>query len=160
MSVEFILADEDAAKIISELRREIWSTTYRGIYSDERIDNYDFEEHRRRDLQRIRDNSCRVYLIVSDGEPIGYFYFLTAETVYIQSLYVRRKYQRQGIGKQAFALLKEYCGTRGINKFTCNCNSHNYPAQGFYRSLGGTVIRRDEGHADKYDDQITFEFCV
>lgn len=160
MSGEFILADEDAAKIISELRREIWSTTYRGIYSDERIDNYNYEEHRQRDLRRIRDTSYRVYLIVNDGEPIGYFNFLTGETVYIQSLYVRREYQRQGIGKQAFSLLKEYCCTRGFDKFTCNCNSHNYPAQEFYRSMGGTVIRQDEGHADKYDDQITFEFCV
>ena len=59
MSVEFILADEDAAKIISELRREIWSTTYRGTYSDERIDNYDFEEHRQRDLPRISDSQRR-----------------------------------------------------------------------------------------------------
>ncbi len=160
MSVEFILADENGAKIIAELRREIWSTTYRGIYSDERIDNYDYEEHRRRDLTRIRDDSYHVYLIVSGGEPIGYFNFLTSETVYIQSLYVRREYQRQGIGKQAFAIIKEYCKTHGFDKFICNCNSHNYPAQDFYRSMGGTVVKRSEGHDDKYDDQITFEFLL
>lgn len=160
MPVEFILADEDAAKTISELRHEIWRTTYRGVYSDERIDNYNCEEYRRRDLRRIRDTSYRVYLIVSDGEPIGYFNFLTAETPYIQSLYVRRECQRQGVGKQAFELIREYCRANGLDKFTCNCNSHNYPAQEFYRSMGGTVIKRNEGHADKYDDQITFEFCV
>lgn len=160
MAVEFILADEDGAKIISELRHEIWRTTYCGIYSDERIDNYDYEEHRQRDLRRIRDSSCCVYLIVKDGEPIGYLYFSTAGTVYIQSLYIRREYQRQGIGKQAFAFIVEYCRAHGSDKFTCNCNSHNYPAQDFYRSMGGTVIRRDEGHNDKYDDQITFEFYV
>lgn len=160
MTVEFILANEDGAKIISELRHEIWRTTYRGIYSDERIDNYDYEEHRQRDLQRIRDNSYRVYLIVNDGEPIGYFNFLTTETVYIQSLYIRQEYQRQGIGKQAFALIREYYREHGFDKFTCNCNSHNYSAQNFYRSMGGTVIKRNEGHDNKYDDQITFEFCV
>ena len=160
MSIEFILADEDGAKIISELRHEIWRTTYRGIYSDERIDNYDYEKHRQRDLQRIRDTYYRVYLIVNDGEPIGYFNFLTDETVYIQSLYIKQKYQRQGIGKQAFALIGEHCRAYGFDKFTCNCNSHNYPAQDFYRSMGGTVIKRNEGHNDKYDDQITFEFYV
>lgn len=160
MAVEFVLADEGVAKIISQLRHEIWRTTYRGIYSDERIDNYDYEEHRQRDLQRIQDTSCRVYLIVKDGEPIGYLYFSTVGTVYIQSLYIRREYQRQGIGKQAFTLIGEYCRAHGSDKFTCNCNSHNYPAQEFYRSMGGTVIRRDEGHNDKYDDQITFEFYV
>lgn len=160
MAVEFILANDDTAKIIAELRHEIWGTTYRGIYSDERIDNYDHEEHRLRDLQRIQDSSYQVYLITDFDNPIGYFTFSTAGTVYIQSLYIRREYQRQGIGKQAFALIREYCGAHGFDKFTCNCNSHNYSAQNFYRSMGGTVIKRNEGHDDKYDDQITFEFCV
>lgn len=160
MVVEFILANEDAAKIISELRHEIWGTTYRGIYSNERIDNYDFEEHRQRDLQRIQDTSYHVYLIINVDDPIGYFTFLTTDTVYIQSLYIRQEYQHQGIGKQAFALISEYCRAHGFNKFTCNCNSHNYSAQDFYRSMGGTIIKRNEGHDDKYDDQITFEFCV
>lgn len=160
MAIEFILADEDGAKTISELRHEIWCTTYRGIYSDERIDNYDYEEHRQRDLQRIRDTSYRVYLIVNDGEPISYLYFSTFETVNIQSLYIRQEYQRQGIGRQAFALIGEYCGAHGFDKFICNCNSHNYLAQDFYRLMGGTVIKRNEGHNDKYDDQITFEFYV
>ena len=160
MAVEFILANEEAAKIIAELRHRIWDTTYRGIYSDERIDNYDYEEHRQRDLRRIQDISYCVYLITNVDDPIGYFTFLTTETVYIQSLYIRQEYQRQGIGKQAFALIREHCRTHGFDKFTCNCNSHNYSAQNFYRSMGGTIIKRNEGHDDKYDDQITFEFCV
>ena len=160
MAVEFVLANENSAKNITELRHEIWCTTYRGIYSDERIDNYDYEAHRQRDLQRIRDNSYHVYLITNADEPIGYFNFLTTETVYIQSLYIRQEYQRQGIGKQAFSLVREYCRAHGFEKFTCNCNSHNYLAQNFYRSLGGIIIKRSEWHADKYDDQITFEFCV
>lgn len=160
MAIEFILADEDTVKNISELRYEIWDTTYRGIYSDERIDNYDYEEHRRRDLQRIQDVSYHVYLIVDIDEPIGYFTFTTTETVYIQSLYIRQEYQHQGIGKRAFMLIREHCRTHGFDKFTCNCNSHNFSAQRFYRSMGGTIIKRNEGHDDKYDDQITFEFCV
>ena len=160
MAIEFILANENTAKIISELRHEIWSTTYRGIYSDERIDNYDYEEHRQRDLKRIQDSSYHVYLITDIDNPIGYFTFLAAETVYIQSLYIRQEYQRQGIGKQVFTFIRVYCKTHGFDKFTCNCNSHNYPAQDFYRSMGGTIIKRNEGHDDKYDDQVTFEFCI
>ena len=160
MAIEFILANEEAAKIIAELRREIWGTTYRGIYSDERIDNFNYEEHRQRDLQRIQNPSYHVYLIIDIDNPIGYFAFLTTETVYIQSLYIRQEYQRQGIRKQAFALIREYCKAHGLDKFTCNCNSHNYSAQDFYCSMGGTIIKRNEGHDDKYDDQITFEFCV
>lgn len=160
MEVEFVLADEDAAKCIAELRHEIWCTTYRGIYSDKRIDSYDYEEHRRCDLQRIQNTSYHVYLIINDDDPIGYFIFLTTEIVYIQSLYIRREYQRQGIGKQAFVLIREYCRAHGFEKFTCNCNSHNYSAQDFYHSMGGIITKRNEGNADKYNDQITFEFSV
>lgn len=159
MDIKFIQADETGAEIIAGLRREIWLTTYRGIYSDERIDNYDYEGHRLRDLARIRDSSCHVYLI-TDGCPIGYFTFQAADTVYIGSLYIRREYQHKGIGRQVFAFLREYCLTGGYDCFTCNCNSHNYPAQKFYLAMGGKVIRRSEGHEDKYDDQITFEFGV
>lgn len=65
MEIEFILANEDTAKIISELRHEICGTTYRGIYSDGRIDNYDYEEHRQRDLKRIQNSSYHVYLILN-----------------------------------------------------------------------------------------------
>ncbi len=160
MAVRFILADENGARTIAELRHEIWNTTYRGIYSDERIDGYDFEEHRQRDLKRIGDSSCHVYLIADGDDTIGYFNFMTMENVYIQSLYIKQEYQRRGIGKRVFELIREFCGTHGFDRFTCNCNSHNFPAQDFYRSMGGVVIKRDEGHNDKYDDQITFEFCV
>lgn len=160
MKIEFILANNEDAKIISELRHEIWGTTYRGIYSDERIDNYNYEEHRQRDLKRIQDSSYHVYLITDTNAPIGYFAFLTTETVYIQSLYIRQAYQHQGIGKRIFTFVREYCSTHGFDKFICNCNSYNYPAQDFYHSVGGNVVNRNDGHDDKYDDQITFEFCV
>lgn len=158
MAIEYIIANEDAAKVISELRHIIWGTTYRGIYSDEKIANFDYEGHRQRDLQRIQDSSYHVYLVMDTDVPIGYFAFQDTGTVYIQSLYIQQEYQHQGIGKRIFALIREYCQSHGLNKFTCNCNSHNYPAQNFYRSMGGTIIKRDEGHDDKYDDQVTFEF--
>ena len=157
---EYILANEDSAKIISDLRHEIWKTTYRGIYSNERIDNYDYKEHRQRDLQRIQDISYNVYLINDIDISIGYFVFTTTVNVYIQSLYISQKYQRHGIGKQVFLFIKDYCQAHEYDKFTCNCNSHNFQAQKFYHYMGGVIIKRDEGHDDKYDDQITFEFCV
>lgn len=160
MEIEFILANEDAAKTIADLRHMIWCTTYRGIYSDEKIDNFDYEEHRQRDMQRIQDPTYHVYLITDTDNPIGYFAFQDTGTVYIQSLYIRQEYQHKGIGKQVFSMIRKYCRKQGFSQFSCNCNSHNYPAQEFYRAMGGIIIKRDEGHADKYDDQITFEFTV
>ena len=31
---------------LSRLKQHVWNETYRGIYSDEKIDNYDFEKNR------------------------------------------------------------------------------------------------------------------
>lgn len=106
------------------------------------------------------DSAYHVYLIMDMDKPIGYFMFTDTGTVYIQSLYICQEYQHHGIGKQAFALIRQYCKEHGLNKFTCNCNSHNYSAQNFYHAMGGSIIKRNEGHDDKYDDQITFEFGI
>lgn len=159
-TVSFSLARDDDAKLIASLRHAIWDTTYRGIYPDEAIDGFDLERHTQHDLERMKDPSLRVYLIRRGDRPIGYFSHKTTEPVNIESLYLLEEYQRRGIGKQALMVVKQYCAERGILKYYCNCNAHNYPAQGFYRTMGGAVVKRDEGHKNKREDQLTFEFQV
>ena len=160
MSVAFTLAADADADRITELRRSIWETTYRGIYADGLLDAYDREAHREKDLRRIRDPENRVYLIRDGEEPIGYFSYRLGETPHITSLYLLAAYQRRGIGAKALRLLREDCRAKGIRTFTCNCNAHNLPAQAFYRRMGGEVIATDAGHADKREDQITYRFTV
>lgn len=160
LAVHFLLAREGDAKTISNLRHVIWGTTYRGIYPDDAIDGFDLEWHTRRDLARIRDPNLRVYLIRFADMPVGYFILKTAEPVYIGSLYVLEEYQRQGIGRRAFMMAKQYCAERGITRYYCDCNAHNQPAQAFYHAMGGVIIKRDTGHENKQEDQLTFEFKV
>lgn len=159
-AVSFSLALESDAKTISDLRHVIWGTTYRGIYPDDAIDGFDFEWHTQRDLARIRDPHLRVYLIRFADMPIGYFSLQTTEPVYIGSLYLLEEFQRQGIGRQAFMIAQQYCAERGISKYYCNCNAFNYPAQAFYYAMGGVIIKRDTGHKNTQEDQLTFEFKV
>ena len=52
----------------------------------------------------------------------------------------------------------DLCRERGIEKFFCGCNSHNLPAQAFYRAMGGVVGAVHGGHADRAEDQMYFEF--
>ena len=155
---DFIPARDSDAKIIAALRQAIWATTYRGIYLDDVIDHFDFPWHVQRDLERIKDPSLHVYLIRCADETIGYLSFSASDPVFIHSLYLLEAYQRRGIGKQAFSLIRQYCHAQSIDKFRCNCNSHNYPAQAFYRAMGGAIVKRDEGHKNRQEDQITFEF--
>lgn len=41
MNVEFRRASPEDARLLAETRRRAWDTTYRGIYPDAMIDEYD-----------------------------------------------------------------------------------------------------------------------
>ena len=70
--VEFCPAQLDDARVIAQLRKKIWSTTYRGIYPDEMIDQFDLDWHTQKDAQRIQNPDYAVYLIRREGVAIGY----------------------------------------------------------------------------------------
>ncbi len=159
-AVSFSLARDDDAKTISDLRHVVWGTTYRGIYPDDAIDGFDMERHTQRDLARIRDPYLRVYLIRFADMPIGYFILKTTEPVYIEALYLLKEYQHQGIGRRAFMMAERCCVEHGMSRYYCNCNAFNYPAQAFYCAMGGVIVKRDTGHKNKQEDQLTFEFKV
>ena len=161
MNIDFIPAKTSDAAIISRLRQRIWDTTYRGIYPDEVIDDFDYDWHQSRDLKKISDPSFTVYLIRSGDKDIGYFIFQNAGSgVWLQSLYELQEYQHRGIGKQAFSILNDYCREKEIGRFSCNCSPHNENAMRFYRRMGGAVIKTDTGHENRQEDGVLFEFHV
>ena len=43
MNVEFVLAEASDAAAISPLRQRIWDTTYRGVYPDAIIDDFNYD---------------------------------------------------------------------------------------------------------------------
>ena len=159
MNIDFVPAKASDAAAISALRRRIWDTTYRGIYPDTVIDEFDYGWHQQRDLKKISDPSFKVYLIKYGNEDIGYFIFQHAASgVWLHSLYVLQEYQHRGIGKQAFAILKDFCKEKGIDRFTCDCSPHNKNAMQFYQKMGGVVTKTDTGHENRQEDGVIFEF--
>ena len=159
MNIDFVPAKANDAAAISTLRQRIWDTTYRGIYPDTVIDDFNYDWHQQRDLKKISDPSFTVCLIRHGDEDIGYFIFQhTGSGVWLHSLYVLREYQHRGIGKQAFAILKDYCREKGIGRFACNCSPHNENAMRFYQRMGGVVVKTDTGHENRQEDGVIFEF--
>lgn len=156
--VRFRSGDASDAPLTARLRREAWETTYRGIYPDEAIDNYDFAEKRRRDAERFKSPDFTGHIIEIGGKPIGYLFVRERRLPYIEALYLLKEYRGRGIGRQAFDIVKEYCRERGYDRFTCSCNAHNKPALGFYGRMGGRVIESDMGHLNRQEDQLTLEF--
>lgn len=156
----FIPALPGDASTIARLRQQCWAATYRGIYPDEMIDQFDFAWHERQDLARINSDQYEVFLIQSDEIPVGYLTIQDSQPPHLLSLYLLPEYQRQGIGRMAFAHMAEFCKVRNQPIFLCQCQPENNAALSFYQRMGGTVIARDEGNKEAYMNSITLEFNV
>lgn len=82
MNIDFVPAKASDAVTISTLRQKIWDTTYRGIYPDAVIDDFDYDWHQQRDLKKISDPSFTVYLIKYGDEILDISFFRMLAPVY------------------------------------------------------------------------------
>ena len=158
--VEFQLAQVDDAGVIAQLRKKTWSTTYRGIYPDEMIDQYDLDWHTQRDVQRIENPDYAVYLIRREGVAIGYITLHHSQLPHLLSLYLEEKFQHCGIGHQAMEFVKDYFKVQGAKHFTCQCQPDNIHAMEFYRRNGGNAVKRDLNNEESWQNSVTFQFEV
>lgn len=145
----------------------VWEQTYRGIYPDEMLDQYDFAQHLQKDEARLASAGHHHYLFMDADRCIGYFSFGSANygpykdfTLCLNSLYICDGYKGHGLGTQAFRVVREYCAAHGLSKFYCGCNVHNPKAQGFYRHMGGIVGLISTGHANRSEDILHYEFYL
>lgn len=156
----FVGAAVADAPIITALRQRVWASTYRGIFPDGMIDDFDHAWHGERDRQRIESSEYRVWLITVAGEAAGYLIVRRGEPVLLQSLYLLPEQQGQGLGRAAFALVRECCREEGAERFICHCHPDNAPAMAFYAAMGGVVIRREEGDEERWKHAVVFSFPV
>ena len=158
--VRFELATEDDAQTIIELRKQIWATTYRGLYPDSMIDDFDYAWHLEKELQRIRHPEYRVYRLVKNDRNIGYLSMRKTDVVMLQSLYVLEEYQHQGIGRTAFEFVKQYCRENDTDSFICHCLPENWNARKFYEKMDGTVICEDMDNEESWMNSVIYRFVV
>ena len=97
--IRFIAVMEKDIMTILNLRKQIWATTYRGIYPDSMIDDFDYAWHMDKEMKLICNPEYAVYFITKDMLNIGYLTMRKTDKVILQSLYILEEYQHQGIGK-------------------------------------------------------------
>ena len=159
-TVHFIPATEHDVIPMIELRRQIWATTYRGIYPDSMIDDFDYAWHKEKELQRIKNPEYAVYFIATDNRNIGYLSIHKTDIVRLLSLYIVKEYQHQGIGKQAFDFVAEYCKSHGAASFICACVPENKNARYFYEKIGGKIVGEDLENQERWMNSVIFQFDI
>ena len=158
--IHFVPATENDVIPMIELRRQIWATTYRGIYPDSMIDNFDYAWHKEKELQRIKNPEYAVYFIVTDHRNVGYLSIHKTTIVRLFSLYIVKEYQHQGIGRQALDFVAEYCKNNRAASFICSCVPENWNARQFYEKIGGKIVEEDLDNEESWMNSVIFQFDV
>ena len=160
MNIVIRKAKESDCKQLSIIKKQVWNDTYRGIYSDEKLDNFEYHKHE----EKFKSNIDGLYVILEEEKLIGYFSFSYPRYEYknyaysLNSLYLLSCYKRKGIGRKVFEFIDNYCKENLINGFYTNCNKYNENALNFYLKMGGKVTNLVDEGEDKSTHQYFIEF--
>ncbi len=160
MKIDFLPLKSEHARELSEMRRSVWLTTYRGIYPDKMLDEFDYPFHDAKNLSMINSEDFSVFFITANSEKAGYLILQKTDPLYVQSLYLLESFRRKGIGTEVFAYIRNFCREMEIRKFYLGCHPENKNALAFYKKMGGTITARDEGHKNKNENSVKIEFSI
>jgi len=158
--VQIVLANVKDAKSLSYLKKDVWETTYRGIYEDYDIDNYDYVKREEKYRNLIISSDQEVYVCKDNNKIIGYMVLgsplhdsLEGYDLVINDLGVSKEHQGKGIGKLLFEIAK----SKGKKLFNC-CNYYNKNAQKFYEKMGGKIEKINFDENSKASSQIFYVY--
>lgn len=158
------LATLDDCSNLSRLKKDVWETTYRGLYPDDKIDNYNFDEHEKKFKNIILDDTKYLYVAETNNKLIAYIEFglpmrpYKAYTQEIGLFYISKEYQKQGLGTKLFKLAYDNLKNSNENKFFISCHKYNFNAINFYKKMGGILIDTDDDDANDNCPQVKFHY--
>ncbi len=136
---------------LSELKRAVWNTTYAGIYPQEKLDGYDVKKNEEIFRGIVKNPEIELYVAEDEGAIVG---FMTVGKPYklykeydqeVGLLYIRKDYQRKGLGRRFIEIAKEETVAKGFDRFVLSVNAQNAGAIAFYKAMGGEIVCDDGG---------------
>ena len=149
--VIFRKATIEDCRNLSELKREVWITTYSGIYPQEKLDGYDVEKNESIFRSFVERPDIELYLAENNGEAIGLMTVGKPYKLYneydqeVALLYIRKDFQRMGIGRKFLKIAKDEVRRKGFDRFVLSVNEQNENAIAFYEAMDGTTVCHDGG---------------
>lgn len=160
--IQFRRAVPADAPLLASTRQRAWASTYRGIYPDAWIDNYDYAGKLASDRANLENPEISSFLVMDGEVCAGYFSYGPTETgeIYLRNLYLLPPWKGKGLGRRVLRQLAEYCAARGCAGFYVHCNYHNHKARGFYEKMGGKLVGNNGFHQNKAEDQCRYDFTL
>ncbi len=163
--IEYRKASPKDAALLAQTRQKAWNATYRGIYPDSMIDEFDYDWHIRREEKNLQNPHIHTWLILSEGACHGYVTWIASEKPLwrdyhfrLYSLYLLPQLQGRGLGRRIFQGIQTQCRELGYGKLYVSCQPQNIPAMGFYSHMGGRIVAEDTGNEEQFMDTVEWEF--
>lgn len=163
--ISYRLAEYKDCLDLAIVKKQVWETTYRGIYPDNSLDNYSIERNIAI-FEKIIDNPDINLFVALDSEKVVGFMDIgrpfRSYMDYKQELgllYILKEYQRRGIGKRFMKLAYDTVKMNGYNEFFVSCNSQNVNGRRFYEAIGGKIININDLESTANND-IKFLFTL
>ncbi|MDD2203667.1 MAG: GNAT family N-acetyltransferase [Bacilli bacterium] len=147
------------------VRQNVWSTTYRGIYEDESIDNFDYAKVEQSFREKTAIPNVMFKVALCDNKIVGYVCFGKIDNPYKESdyciryIHILKDCQGAGLGRKFFNMILEYIAMNNIKSFYVSCNKYNYPAHKYYEKMG--FVKDDViSSKNKKEEQIIYVYRV
>ena len=99
----------------------------------------------------------KLLAILVFGKPLRPFRNYTQE---IGLLYIRKDFQKLGIGKKLFNLTYSHIQSTGVDNFFISCHKYNTNARKFYEKMGGKLVYTDEDTENAGIPQVKYEYTI
>ena len=66
------LAEDKDSRILAYLKKDIWETTYRGIYPDVKFNAYDYNKEEDKFRNIVNNSEVDLYVVIVNDDIVGY----------------------------------------------------------------------------------------
>lgn len=156
--LERVLSNEQV-ETVAGLATTIWTEHYTPIIGRDQVE-YMLDKFQSIDAIKadLRNGSVRYFLIVRDGEIVGYAGIKLEETrLFLSKIYVLSSERGNGAGKKTIELIKEVAASNNLNTIYLTVNKENTNTIGAYQKFGFAIkeeVCADIGKGYVMDDYL------
>ena len=144
---------DELAQLVALFRVELRS--YKGIVSKPNIDAG------REEMEEYLVAGFPVFAAVINGQYAGYVVCrVDSEVVWVESIFVKEKYRRQGVASELHSKAEELAASYGEDTVYNYVHPNNHRMIAFLRKRGYTVLNLIEIRKPYQGEQLTQTICV
>ncbi len=135
------VTEPQQVETIVRLANIIWTEHYTPIIGSEQVSYMLNHIHSHLTVSaEIQDTNNHYYLIVSQGQPVGYIGVkLQQQQLFLSKIYLLSNERGNGIGALAIAHIKDLAHSNGLDKIFLTVNKYNNNSIAAYQRIGFTI---------------------